>query len=261
MYEHHQKAIENLVDRMQADPRVIALILGGSVAKGHARADSDVDAIVVVTEEYHRELEQENRLSECIAEGCDYPGGYFDLKYTTLPLLEQTAQAGSEPARNAYLCARCLFTRDGAVPAALSRIPVFQRAEKEEKLLSFYSAFSLHADYFWHYASQNAYIRVRTAADIVLFGLRLLLEENEVLFPCQKDLLRAAGALPGSEALLSCANTFLEKLDDPAKQAFEKAVRAASHYNPPADYSQILTRYIEDNELWWVQRRPLIAEW
>ena len=43
LLSHHQLAINNLVKEYQDDERFEALIIGGSVAKGCARPDSDID--------------------------------------------------------------------------------------------------------------------------------------------------------------------------------------------------------------------------
>ena len=50
MYEHHQTSINNLINYFKDDIGVMAIILGGLIAKGCERADSDVDAIVVVSQ-------------------------------------------------------------------------------------------------------------------------------------------------------------------------------------------------------------------
>ena len=43
MYPDHAETIARLVARWQPDPTVLALIIVGSVARGDARPDSDVD--------------------------------------------------------------------------------------------------------------------------------------------------------------------------------------------------------------------------
>jgi predicted nucleotidyltransferase len=47
--DHHQRAIDRLTEAYQDDPDFPAVIIGGSVAKGFARADSDVDFLIVAT--------------------------------------------------------------------------------------------------------------------------------------------------------------------------------------------------------------------
>lgn len=87
MYKHHEDSIENLINYYKDTEGVIAVVLDGSVVKGNARADSDIDAIVVVTEDKFAELKAQNRMTEVIGGHCTYEGGYFDVKYKTKALL------------------------------------------------------------------------------------------------------------------------------------------------------------------------------
>lgn len=97
MYQHHIDSIERLKEYYRDWEGVIAIVLDGSVVKGNARPDSDIDAIVVVTEEKFAELKRENRMTEVIGGYCTYEGGYFDVKYKTKALLREAAEKASEP--------------------------------------------------------------------------------------------------------------------------------------------------------------------
>lgn len=108
MYKHHEESLKILEDMFRGRDEVIALVFGGSVAKGVERVDSDLDAMVIVTPEYFEECMRENRTAECIFE-CTYEGGYFDIKYMTKEYLMQAAEKGSEPTRNSFVKSRVLF--------------------------------------------------------------------------------------------------------------------------------------------------------
>lgn len=262
MYKHHEESIQNLLSYFQKDTGVIAIILGGSIAKGCERVDSDVDAMVVVTAEKYAEQAAKNALAETISGYCTYEGGYFDIKYYQKEFLKAVTQKGSEPARNAFLSCKCLYTKDPEIPELLSAIPVFQTQEKDEKMLSFYSALALNIYYFWPISRDDIYLKIRAASDIVLFSYRLLLEENEVLFPCGKSLLHAVSQLSTKpEHIVEKSNRFLHNLDEDSKDDFVNSILGFLQYQPPKDFSKIVTRYTQDNELWWYQARPLIAEW
>ena len=43
MMEHHKQTIDKVIDHFKDDKRFLALIIGGSVAKGLEKADSDID--------------------------------------------------------------------------------------------------------------------------------------------------------------------------------------------------------------------------
>ena len=49
MYQHHLDSIEKMKEYFRPTEGIIALVLGGSVAKGNERPDSDLDALVILT--------------------------------------------------------------------------------------------------------------------------------------------------------------------------------------------------------------------
>ena len=51
MYKHHEESIHNVAQYFQDDPEVEALILGGSIAHGFASSVSDVDLMILITDE------------------------------------------------------------------------------------------------------------------------------------------------------------------------------------------------------------------
>ena len=106
MLKHHEESIQKLIEYYAGNPEVLAIILGGSVAKGLERPDSDIDGEIIVTDKYYDELRRENKVSECIWGYCTYENGYFDIKYYTKGFLKNAAAKGSEPARNAFLKSR-----------------------------------------------------------------------------------------------------------------------------------------------------------
>jgi len=107
-----------------------------------------------------------------------------------------------------------------------------------------------------------SYLKTRVAADIVLFGMRMLLAYNEKLFPCQKWLMQIVSELDRKpENIVNKANEFLQKLDNTTKDDFVDSILSFCDWNVPVDYSKVLSRFIEDNEQWWYNNRPNIAEW
>lgn len=262
MYKHHEESIQNLIRYFSNREEIIAVILGGSVAKGSAREDSDIDAMIIVTPAYYEKRLKENKVVECINGMCTYEGGYFDLKYYTKEFIQAAARSGSEPSRNAYLGAYTLFTKDEEIPGIVAAIPVFQESETEEKLLSFYSSLCLHYHYFWPLTKDNPYMRIRAAAEISYCCYRIILQENKILFPCNRRLEEFVAKAPDKpEHILELEKEFLTTLSDEAVNKFVKAITGWMSYVPPKDYNEILTCYTKDYELWWKDTRPLVNEW
>ena len=68
MYQHHMESVERMKDYFAGTEGMIALVLGGSVAKGNERPDSDLDALVILTPEaYEKKAEREKRQNVCLA--------------------------------------------------------------------------------------------------------------------------------------------------------------------------------------------------
>ena len=77
MEEHHERAIERLRREFAEDPRFPAMLAGGSIVKGLARPGSDVDILLVATDE---ELASRRRKRDTVflsGDFTDYEGGYI----------------------------------------------------------------------------------------------------------------------------------------------------------------------------------------
>ena len=56
-YPHHRDTLQLYLDRAKTDPEILCIALGGSVARGSARPDSDVDLLVCVSDARCKALE------------------------------------------------------------------------------------------------------------------------------------------------------------------------------------------------------------
>lgn len=48
--EHHVRTISRLTERFKDDPNFLAMVVGGSIAKGYDKENSDVDIMLIATE-------------------------------------------------------------------------------------------------------------------------------------------------------------------------------------------------------------------
>jgi hypothetical protein len=197
MDPHHERAVERIAARLRGDPEILALLLGGSLAHGFARPDSDVDLLIVVSDEAHEARLRSGALQFASAEDCEWPGGYAEGKYVGPTFLDEVARAGSEPARFAFQDARVLFSRIGDLEARLAAITRYPVEGKSERIARFRA--QLEA---WHWYGHEAlklddrYLLGLAVARTVLFGGRMLLAHNERLFPYHKWFLRVLADLP-----------------------------------------------------------------
>lgn len=261
MYKHHEQSIRKMTEYFQKRG-AIALILTGSVARGTERADSDLDGIVVVSEEEYKEREKTHTTTETIDGFCTYEGGYFDIKYMTKQYLRDLAERGSEPARNGFTKVKILFCNDEEIGNILPRIPVFQKKEKEEKLLSFYSDFWLNYHYFLKSCPIDGYMKMHTISEIIYSIYRMILQENEILFDCNRRLEKQVESISEDTAgLVRLARVLEVSQDIPDADRFVDKYSEITTYVPPEDIAVVLTRYSQDFQEWWREPRPNIKEW
>lgn len=261
MYKHHEESLEIMKDYFRKQD-VIALIFGGSVAKGNARPDSDLDGIVVVSEAVYQQKKADNCTAETIGGLCTYEGGYFDVKYVTKEFLEEAAEKGSEPARNAFVKARVLFSDDPEIEEITAQIPVFQKGEKEEKMRSFYADFWANYYYFLKDCKVQGYMRIHAVNEIIYSIYRIILQENEILFACNRRLEEQVESVSKEAAELTALGKKLAATQEMKDaEAFVEKFREISGYVPRENVAEILSTYTRDFEQWWREPRPNINEW
>ncbi len=184
------------------------------------------------------------------------------MKYMTKQYLKDLSEKGSEPARNGFTKAKILFCNDAEIADILPQIPVFQKAEKAEKLLSFYSDFWLNYHYFLKSCPIDGYMKMHTIAEIIYSIYRMILQENEILFDCNRRLEHQVKTLSEKTAELVRIGRKLEISQSiPDADQFVDAYMEITTYIPPKDIAIILTRYAKDFQEWWREPRPNIKEW
>ena len=258
MYQHHIDSIEKLKEYYRHRKGIIAIVLDGSVVKGNARPDSDIDAIVVVTEEKFAELKKENRMTEVIAGYCTYEGGYFDVKYKTKTLLREAAEKASEPTRNAYMKAQVVFSADNEIAPLVEKIAAYPEHEREAKIRCFQANLALNQNYFLNCVPEsNAYMRAHLAQEIVYSVYRLILAENRVLFPCNRRLEDAVNSCKRRPAdILQLGAKFLQNISPETCAAFVSAFSEQTELPMEQDLNRLLSDYTFYYEDWWREEYP-----
>jgi hypothetical protein len=234
MYKHHQESIENMIAHYSQNPEVIALFLVGSVATGTERPDSDLDGVAVVSQEYFEEKKKTCEDQESVWGKCTYEGGYFDIHFMTLQYLKELAENGSEPMRNMFTNARVLYCNQPGLPELVAKIPIFQKKEAELKQLRFYCTFKQFYRYYWKMCKPEGFMKDHIANGMVYNLYRLILIENEILFPsCRKLEAFIINAKNKPDGIVEKCRKFMDSLKDEDALALIESYESWTSYNYP----------------------------
>ncbi|WP_437676547.1 nucleotidyltransferase domain-containing protein [Sorangium sp. So ce131] len=260
-HAHHLRTVSRLVERLSPDPSSLAVIVGGSQAKGLGKESSDVDFCWVVTEEEHRRRQASGELVYVASdEGLvDYPGGYVDGKIITLDFLRKVRDRGSEPARAAFLGSMVAWSRSPEVDELVRAIPVYPEHERAHKMLGFVAQLEAMR-YYLDTAEQhgNRYLLTWAAARAVLFGYRLILAHNRILYPYHKWMRAFVADAPDKPAdLLRLSDELIEAPGKRTGEAFCGAVLSFREWERPAQWQ---TRFMDDSELNWLHAAPPLED-
>lgn len=256
-HPHHERAIATLVEIVAARGS-LGLVIVGSVARGTARADSDVDAYEIVSDDAFSEAVRSGTVAWFDGSFCDWPHGYVDVKLASMAYLQRAAAHGDDPIRASFVGARVVLDRNGGLASLVGDVANPARAHFDQLIDSFSAALELHGFYFLpgaldrgdrlHAVSSTVHAgfaaaRVVLAVDGILFrGAKYLSSQLEDAPACPSglpDLLARAVREP-SVPLMSQIRSAL----DPWLGVRHDATDA------------VLGRFILDNEMSWYTGVP-----
>ncbi len=259
MRPHHKKAIERLVENIKRDDRFLALIIGGSVAKGMEREDSDIDVILVATDGEFEKRKKKSMFLYYEQKFCDYPGGYVDGKVVDLQFLRTVADRGSEPARDAFRDSYLAYSKIPELENILKRIPIFQKNEKLKKIRKFYAQFET-ANWIIKEAERrnDDYLLTRGITDLILFGGRLILEHNEILYPFHKLFMTTLEKAPDKpKNLMTLIKTLLNDRNSKNADALYETIKNFRKWEIQAFWA---IRFLLDTEWAWMEGKPYVGD-
>ncbi len=265
MYPHHERALQKVKAHFEQDPTVLALLFGGSLAKGWGSEASDVDIVLIVTEEEFARRALSGELLYFSLDFTDYEGGYVDGKFQSVSFLEEIAQRGSEVARAAFYSVQIVFSRIPDLDKLIARIPVYPEAERDAKIKSFYSQMMV-AGWFMKEADKRGdqYLTTRAAADLVLFGSRLILAYNHLLYPYHKWLMHEIARAPEQpEHFVDLLQALLDAPSPVTADALIEAINAFHDWG--ITLGEVFVTFTQDSEWDWrdygAEQRTPIYDW
>ncbi len=260
MLETHRQIIDRMTQRYRADPAVLALIVIGSVARGDAHEHSDVDAIAILTDEAYARYEASGASSLSAEELSGADGTEPGAAIRDRAYLRAAAEHGPEPTRYAFIHTIVPFSRDPRIERLIGEIPGYPEHEREGKLASFASQLPVHLAYLrlGDY-SEDPYLLTDTAHELALFGGRLLLAHNRLLYPGRKHFLRQLERAPQKpDRFMWLLRRLLRQPCIPTAEAFCEAVLGFQPWPRPAEGTG--ARYVRDRDLAWLHGPPSLGE-
>jgi hypothetical protein len=194
MTENHQKAIDELVELHKNNPDTIALILCGSVARGDARIDSDIDLYLVVKDEKFDLVNETKSFFYGSWEPDKFSGIEIDGKIIGIQFLRDAVRRASDPTRVSFQAAYTLFSYSKEVDELIKKIYIYPEWEHDKRIKTFY-AYVKHYRYVGEDAFRqgNDFLSMHCVMELIFFSGRLVLAHNKVLFPCRKAFFKAIG--------------------------------------------------------------------
>ncbi|MGP3777841.1 nucleotidyltransferase domain-containing protein [Halanaerobium saccharolyticum] len=260
MFKNHKETIARLKDKIIGDQEIKAALVCGSVAHGFERKNSDLDVMFIISKEDYIKRKKRGELTYFDQELAVAPTEYIDGKYISLDFMKKVAEKGSEPARFAFEGAEIIFSNFDGLEDLLEDITVYPRAEKQEKIERFYAQFEA-----WKWYSEEAiklnnnYLLNRAVNNLVLFGGRLILAENECLYPFHKWFLRALAEIEDKPEDL--IKTIDDLMRAPDKKLVEKFYQDVKAYRDWVDSGiNWPHKFLLDTELTWLEDKTPVAD-
>jgi predicted nucleotidyltransferase len=191
MEKHQQDAIDKFLALYTKDETLLAVLLGGSIAHGFSVYDSDIDVILLVSSDEFIKRKKQDKLAFSLWDICEYENGYIDCKVADINLLNKIKERGSDPARYAFKNNKILYSKINDLQKLLdeiARFPIDQKDERRKRFASQILAWK------WYYSEslkkKNKYLVYLAIQKLVLFSCRIVLNENNMLYPFHKWMLK-----------------------------------------------------------------------
>ncbi|KAK0752645.1 hypothetical protein B0T18DRAFT_436606 [Schizothecium vesticola] len=226
MFPHHAESIEVIENHFLADPKVQALILTGSIAHGFQAAESDVDALIVLSEEDYQQHVDAGNMTVVLHDVTTHPGGYLDGKYTSLSFIKQVVEICRKRERQ-------------------------RRFRAQLEIWTWYTGEAIK--------KKNKYLLHTAVGKLILFGGRLILSHNELLYPYHKWFIRVLeGAPQKPEGLMACIDDLASEPTLDKVQAFASLIKGFQDW--PTGPHRFGATFIEDSELNWLHVKTPVED-
>jgi hypothetical protein len=229
MYAHHRQTIDNLQACYAREADCLALIVIGSVARGEARPDSDVDFYLVVNQQAYADCLAKH--DDCVdaheysVSPCTEANGYL----ISGPALQALCNHGNETDRWMFTHALVVFSKDPEINRLITDAPRYPKEGRLRRMESFHSQMHYHISFFeFACYSHTKYLVYETATKLILSIGRLILADNRILYPNRKWFFRELCKAPDKPAgMCEAMEAFL---DAPTIEAGHQLIEMVENY-------------------------------
>lgn len=260
MYAHHKLAIDKAAEKLKGDKKILAVILGGSVAHGLAVETSDIDLMLVLSESDYQQALVNGDLHYSDTESAGYPQGYVEGKYISESFIQAVAEKGSEPARYAFQDAKLLYSGLDHLDRLIASAATYPKNRKLDNMEKFYAQMEgWHWMYYEGLKRNDLYVINHSVTNLCLFSGRLLLAYNELLYPYHKWFLKVlSNAEKKPHNIVTLINT---ALSTKSKNSIEDLYSTTKAFHDWPQYEHgWASRFVIDSEINWMNGPVPIAD-
>ncbi|MEL7473043.1 MAG: nucleotidyltransferase domain-containing protein [Planctomycetota bacterium] len=262
IWPHQRRVIDRYVEHAEREGEALAVIMGGSIAKGWHAETSDVDLMVFMSNEDYKRRRADGTICVWAPEFADYEGGAADIKHLDVAYLEQAAASANEPTRAAFVGATVEYARGDPAPyeALVQRIATYPREGVDDRIASYIAQVVAMRWYAGEaHKRSDEYLGSWCATRAVLFGCRAVLALNRKLYPFHKWLLRAAEECERKpDGLVELARTASREGSIRPTEAFCDAVLEFTDW--PGAEIPWAELYIRDTEQRWMRGQDSLED-
>jgi len=232
----------------------MAVIICGSIAHGFATEASDIDVMLVVSNESFK-----SRLANGTIQFLNKEY-HVDGKYISTDFIKNVIEKGNEAAKYCFDGAFVAYSKIDGLEELIEKAQQYPKEQKQDKINRFYGQFKA-----WNYyckdsiKKQNEYLINLSVSNLIFYGARLILAYNEKLYPYQKWVLRVLeGCENKPEDLMQHIDNLLKSKTLENVERLHKAIDEFSNWNTTGrSWPNI---FLYDSEWNWMFGEPPVAD-
>ncbi|KQX48670.1 hypothetical protein ASD40_10860 [Paenibacillus sp. Root444D2] len=178
-----------------------------------------------------------------------------------LNYLRQVAEYGNEPSRAAFTDVILAFSHSTEIPTLLTHITAYPVAEQMHRIQTFYAHFKALRWYISEAGKRgDPYLLDWAGSDLVLYGGRMILAYNKILYPYHKWFMKTLQSAPDKpEKLTELTVQLLQNHNVANAEAFCKCILDFREWESPPEGWPSAFRV--ESEWHWMRGCAPVRDW